>query len=99
VRRHRLRGLRAGAGHLAVRTAESLGAVAVADGPAGGADRPRRAQPDRRPVAQPGPGPDRDAAAGVLRAALRRPAAQPVKPGDVIQKSRITTLAPRCGVA
>ena len=55
--------------------------LAVADAAGRRPGRPRRAQPHRRAVAQRRTGPDRDAAAGVLRAALRGPAAQPVRVG------------------
>ena len=47
---------------------------------AGGANRARGAHPRRRPVAQRRAGPDRHAAARLLRAAERRAAAQPLRP-------------------
>ena len=58
---------------------QRVGAAAVADAAARRAGRPHRAQPHRRAVAEPGARPDRDAAARVLRAALGRAAAEPVK--------------------
>ena len=50
--------------------------LAVADPRPRRAARPARAHPCRRALAQPGAGQDRDAAAGLLRAALGRAAAQ-----------------------
>ncbi len=55
-----------------------VGAAAVADAAAGRARGADGAQPHRRAVAQRGAGPERDAPAGVLHAALGRAAAQPV---------------------
>ncbi len=75
----RLRRLSAGAGHLAVRSADGLGAAAMAHPAARGRARPDRPQARRRALAERGARADRDAAAVLLRAALRRAAAEPLK--------------------
>ena len=63
---------------LGLRPAHRLGPAAVADHPARRPDGSRRAHARRRTFAQRGPGPDRHAAAGLLRAAQRRVAAEPL---------------------
>src|SRR6185437_1691658 len=65
--------------HLGVRPDEAVDAASLAHSPARRPDRPRGAKPHRRTLAQPGPGPHRDAPARVLHAAVGGPAVEPVK--------------------
>ena len=71
--------LPARAGHLAVRAGRAWVLLPWLTLPLAAARRADRAQPHRRPVAQRGAGPHRDAAARLLRAALGGSAAEPVK--------------------